>query len=137
MAAGAGVGLFAGWQYDGQLGLSAWLESALAEAATPPEPAAAPPDVAAPPPAAAAAADVAAAPGLPAAPAPEPERWSVHVNAQPWAWIRIDGAEVGATPLVAPDVPSGAHEFEATFPDGRRERRVVEIGPDSRYVSFR
>jgi len=131
VAAGAGVGLFAGWQYDGRLGLPAWLESALAEAATPPGQAAAPPDVAAAPPPAA------AAPELRAAPAPEPERWSVHVNAQPWAWIRLDGAEVGATPLVAPDVPSGAHEFEATFPDGRRERRVVEIGPDSRFVSFR
>jgi hypothetical protein len=61
----------------------------------------------------------------------------VQVNARPWAWIQIDGEKVGATPLVAPDLTTGPHEFEATFPDGRRERRVVEIGRDARFVSFR
>jgi len=66
-----------------------------------------------------------------------PPAWTVHVNAQPWAWIRIDGKEAGATPLVHAGVAAGPHEFEATFPDGRRERRVVEIGPDSRFVAFR
>jgi hypothetical protein len=60
----------------------------------------------------------------------------VQVNAQPWAWIRIDGQSVGVTPLIHRDVPSGEHEFEATFPDGRQERRTVEIGPDSHFVSF-
>ncbi|MGH7286651.1 MAG: hypothetical protein ACREI8_01355 [Myxococcota bacterium] len=59
------------------------------------------------------------------------------MNAQPWAWIRIDGKEAGATPLVHADVAAGPHEFEVTFPDGRRERRGIEIGPDHRFVAFR
>jgi hypothetical protein len=63
-------------------------------------------------------------------------RHDVQVNAQPWARIRIDGQSVGVTPLIRRNVPSGEHEFEATFPDGRKLRRKVEIGPDSRFVSF-
>ena len=66
-----------------------------------------------------------------------PAAWTVHVNAQPWAWIRIDGKEVGATPLVHADLAAGPHEFEATFPEGRRERRVVEIEQNNRFVAFR
>jgi hypothetical protein len=61
----------------------------------------------------------------------------VQVNAYPWARIRIDSQPVGVTPLVRRNVPNGEHEFEATFPDGRKLRRKVEIGPDSRFVSFR
>jgi hypothetical protein len=72
----------------------------------------------------------------PVAPAAAPSRHDVQVNALPWAWIRIDGKEVGVTPLVQRGLDAGPHEFEATFPDGRQERRTVEIGPDSRFVAF-
>jgi hypothetical protein len=65
-----------------------------------------------------------------------PALHDVQVNARPWAWIRIDGESVGVTPLVHRDLPAGEHEFEATFPDGRQERRTVAIGPEARFVSF-
>jgi len=84
------------------------------------------------------AAMVAAPPAVAAAPPPvaAPALHDVQVNARPWAWIRIDGRSVGVTPLVHRDLAGGEHEFEATFPDGRQERRTVEIGPGSRFVSF-
>ena len=72
----------------------------------------------------------------PPEPAPPLTYHDVQVNARPWAWIKIDGKAVGVTPLVHRDLASGAHEFEATFPDGRQQRRTVAIGPDSRFVSF-
>jgi hypothetical protein len=81
----------------------------------------------------------AAPPAAVAAPppaAPAPVLHDVQVNARPWAWIRIDGESVGVTPLVHRDLSEGEHEFEATYPDGRQERRTVAIGPDSRFVSF-
>ena len=77
---------------------------------------------------------VASAP--PAEPTPALTYHDVQVNARPWAWIQIDGRPVGVTPLVHRDLASGEHEFEATFPDGRQQRRTVAIGPDSRFVSF-
>jgi hypothetical protein len=72
----------------------------------------------------------------PVVPVAAPVRHDVQVNARPWAWIRIDGQAVGVTPLVQRGLVAGSHEFEATFPDGRQQRRTVEIGPDSRFVSF-
>jgi hypothetical protein len=77
---------------------------------------------------------VSAAP--PVVSAPAPTLHDVQVNALPWASIRIDGEVVGVTPLVQRGLAAGPHEFEATFPDGRQERRTVEIGPDTRFVSF-
>lgn len=61
----------------------------------------------------------------------------VRVNARPWALIRVDGAEVGPTPLSHLELSAGPHEFEAEFPDGRSLRQRVEIGPERRSVSFR
>jgi hypothetical protein len=72
----------------------------------------------------------------PVLPVAAPARHDVQVNARPWAWIRIDGQAVGVTPLVQHGLAAGPHEFEATFPDGRQQRRTVEVGPDSRFVSF-
>jgi hypothetical protein len=72
----------------------------------------------------------------PVVPVAAASRQDVQVNARPWAWIRIDGQAVGVTPLVQRGLAEGPHEFEATFPDGRQARRTVEIGPDSRFVSF-
>jgi hypothetical protein len=68
--------------------------------------------------------------------APAPPLVRVQVNADPWAYIRVDGVEVGATPLGNLQLPAGPHEFEAHFPDGRRLQRRVEIGPELRFVSL-
>jgi hypothetical protein len=61
----------------------------------------------------------------------------VRVNAQPWALIRVDGVDVGPTPLSHLRLAPGPHEFEAVFADGRLLRRRIEIGPDQRSVSLR
>jgi hypothetical protein len=66
----------------------------------------------------------------------EPPNVTLFVNALPWASIRIDGEELGVTPLNRPDMRPGRYEVEATFPDGRTVRRTVEVGPDSHFVTF-
>jgi hypothetical protein len=60
----------------------------------------------------------------------------VYVNARPWALIRVDGVDVGPTPLSHVRLAPGPHAFDAAFPDGRRLQRVVEIGDRHRFVSF-
>jgi hypothetical protein len=77
------------------------------------------------------AADVAAPP-----PAPAPLT-RVRVNARPWAYVRVDGVEVGPTPLSHLRLEAGPHEFEAQFADGRRLRQQVIIGPGEHSVSLR
>lgn|GEM_PF-4304814 len=113
---------------------------ASAPAAPPRAERAAPPAVAAGPgPAAAlalASAEVAAAREAPAAQAAEAAPVRVHVNARPWARIRVDGVDVGPTPLSHVHLPPGPHAFEAAFPDGRRVERVVEITSEQRFVAL-
>ena len=61
---------------------------------------------------------------------------AVQVNATPWAQIRVDGQEFGATPLAGVRLAPGPHVFEARFPDGSVVERVVEIDPVNRFVVF-
>jgi hypothetical protein len=61
----------------------------------------------------------------------------INVNALPWARIRVDGELVGETPLGEHRMPHGTHVIEATFPDGRVERREIELGADEIFVVFR
>jgi hypothetical protein len=78
---------------------------------------------------------VTSTPAVSAAPiSPPPVR--VQVNARPWAMIKVDGVDVGPTPLGHLELTPGVHEFEARFPDGRVLRRRVEIGPTRRLVSL-
>jgi hypothetical protein len=72
-----------------------------------------------------------ATPAAPAAPAIR-----VHVNARPWARIRVDGVDVGPTPLSSLHVEPGAHDFEAEFADGRTLTRRIEISAERRFVSL-
>jgi hypothetical protein len=81
----------------------------------------------------------AVAPGVvedPSAPVAASSPVTLHVNARPWATIRLDGETIGLTPLSRPGTRPGRYELEAELPDGRVVKRVVEIGPDSRFVSF-
>jgi hypothetical protein len=64
------------------------------------------------------------------------ETATLYINAQPWASVRLDGEKIGITPLSHPQTPLGRHELEAEFPDGRVVKRVVEVGPDSRFISL-
>jgi len=59
------------------------------------------------------------------------------VNALPWASIRLDGEPIGETPLGEHEAPHGLHVIEAQFPDGRVERREIELGSDEIFVVFR
>ena len=72
----------------------------------------------------------------PVAPAAAPAPLRVQINASPWAHIRIDGEEVGVTPLADVPVDAGSHTFEARFPDGRVVERVHDVGEQSRWVVF-
>ena len=60
---------------------------------------------------------------------------NVQVNARPWARVRIDGVDVGATPLSRRLTP-GVYQLEAEFPDGRRIQRAIDVGPERRFVSL-
>jgi hypothetical protein len=64
------------------------------------------------------------------------ETTTLYINAQPWASISLDGKRIGVTPLSHPEVPLGRHDLEAEFPDGRVIKRVVEVGPGSRFISL-
>ena len=57
-----------------------------------------------------------------AAPAPG---WLV-VNAIPRAWIAVDGAALGETPIVRHPVSGGTHRVSARFEDGRQDERRVD-----------
>jgi eukaryotic-like serine/threonine-protein kinase len=51
---------------------------------------------------------------------------AVHVNAQPWAEVSVDGRSVGETPLANLLLPLGSHEVVFTHPDlGRRAQTIT------------
>jgi hypothetical protein len=60
---------------------------------------------------------------------------SVQVNARPWARVRIDGVDLGATPLSHRLAP-GVYRLEAEFADGKRIERKIDVRPESRFVSL-
>ena len=64
-----------------------------------------------------------------------PLRVQAQINARPWARIRIDGVDVGPTPLSRPLAP-GIYRIDAEFADGRSLQRHVEIGPEQRFVAL-
>jgi hypothetical protein len=118
-----------------------------------------PPVAAAPPPAAApvprparsparppAARRAAAAKPLPHAPAPAPtpkrvaatapaDGWLV-VNAIPRAEIHLDGAVIGATPIVRHRVAGGSHRVIARFDDGTADERTIQMAGGELYLMF-
>jgi hypothetical protein len=60
----------------------------------------------------------------------------VHINAAPWATIEVDGVEVGETPIAGIPLAPGSHLFRARMPDGRVLEKTVQIGAETRYVTF-
>ncbi|MEX2206065.1 MAG: PEGA domain-containing protein [Myxococcota bacterium] len=60
---------------------------------------------------------------------------NVQVNARPWARVRIDGVELGATPLSHRLTP-GVYRLEAEFADGKRIERKIDVRAESRFVSL-
>jgi hypothetical protein len=58
------------------------------------------------------------------------------VNAIPRAWISLDGAVLGETPIVRHPVAGGAHRVSARFEDGREEERRIEIAGGELYLMF-
>ncbi|HKE11916.1 MAG TPA: hypothetical protein VKE73_10115 [Myxococcota bacterium] len=63
-------------------------------------------------------------------------RIAVGINATPWATIEVDGVEVGETPIAGIPLAPGSHLFRARMPDGRVIEKTVEIGAETRYVTF-
>jgi type II secretory pathway predicted ATPase ExeA len=72
---------------------------------------------------------------LPAA-SPPAASIPVFVNAVPSARIAIDGRDVGSTPIVGLRIPQGNRQFVASFEDGRRVERSVEVAGSEVYVLF-
>ena len=69
-------------------------------------------------------------------PAPEPApSVDVQVNARPWARVRINGVDAGATPLRQRLAP-GTYQLEASFPDGRTIQREIDVDGERRFVSL-
>jgi hypothetical protein len=62
--------------------------------------------------------------------------FSVHVNATPWASVRVDGIDLGATPIANIPLLAGSHSFTAQMSDGRVIERVVEIDAENRFIGF-
>jgi hypothetical protein len=76
------------------------------------------------------------APGAGEVPAdPEAGGWLV-VNAIPRAWIAVDGAPVGETPIVRHPVSGGPHRVSARFEDGRSAERHVQVVDRELYLMF-
>jgi len=61
----------------------------------------------------------------------------VHINATPWATIEVDGVALGETPIAGALLAPGNHLFRARMPDGRVIEKTVQIGADTRYVTFK
>jgi predicted ABC-type transport system involved in lysophospholipase L1 biosynthesis ATPase subunit len=60
---------------------------------------------------------------------------NVQVNARPWARVRINGIDVGPTPLSQRLAP-GVYQLEAEFPSGERIQREIDVGPKNRFVAL-
>jgi hypothetical protein len=113
-------------------------------AAAAPVPRPAPPPATVPPAARRAAA--AKPPARAPAPAPTPKRvaatapapadgWLV-VNAIPRAEIHLDGAVIGATPIVRHRVAGGSHRVIARFDDGTADERTIQMAGGELYLMF-
>ena len=60
---------------------------------------------------------------------------NLQVNARPWARVRINGVDVGPTPLSQRLAP-GTYRLEAEFPSGERIQRKIDIGQKTRFVAL-
>lgn len=60
----------------------------------------------------------------------------VNVNADPWAYVELDGRSIGTTPLADVPMEAGSHRVVARFPDGLVVARTVEVDAYSRYFRF-
>ncbi len=51
------------------------------------------------------------------------------ITADPFAYIRVDGKDLGATPLIKAQIAAGSHEVVLLWPDSGevRVRRTVEV----------
>lgn len=67
----------------------------------------------------------------PPPPAGQPAAFGfVTIGAKPYALVRIDGKEIGATPIMRRKLPTGRHEIQLVRPDTGevRLRKVVQLG---------
>ncbi len=64
------------------------------------------------------------------APPPLPQMATLDLNATPWAHVRIDGRDLGDTPLLSLELTAGSHRVELiNEPLGIRREVVVELHP--------
>jgi type II secretory pathway predicted ATPase ExeA len=61
---------------------------------------------------------------------------AVGINATPWALIKVDGREIGETPIASHPFAEGRHVIRAYYPDGNVEEKLVDIDATTRAVVF-
>jgi hypothetical protein len=61
---------------------------------------------------------------------------AVSINARPWARIRVDGQDVGITPLANLKLSPGPHRFHARLSDGRVFERTMHVDEYRDRISF-
>jgi serine/threonine-protein kinase len=66
-------------------------------------------------------------------PAMQQGEGSIAVHATPWAYVTIDGAAAGETPIDRP-LPSGLHRLRAQHPTLGNDEILVNLKPGQRYV---
>ncbi len=107
------------------------------EAAHPPSPSALPSTATATPPSpsttSAATHTPASTPPSTATPAMQQGEGSISVHATPWAYVTIDGAAAGETPIERP-LPPGLHRLRARHPTLGDDEILVNLAPGQRYV---
>jgi len=72
-----------------------------------------------------------------AAVAPIPAPVEININASPWARVRVDGRDLGDTPLGRVSLEPGPRRFELRFGDGRVASETIEVSPSLAFLSFR
>jgi hypothetical protein len=58
----------------------------------------------------------------------EVPRGTLHVNAQPWADVWIDGRRAGETPIGNVSLPIGSHDVVLRHPQRGESRHTVIVG---------
>ncbi len=62
---------------------------------------------------------------------------AISVNTRPWSEVRLDGREIGTTPIGELPVAAGTHELIFVDRDGREHRATVDVGPGETTRVFR
>ena len=61
-------------------------------------------------------------------------RGYITLNSKPYSFVRVDGEEVGQTPIARLKLAAGCHQIEAQTKDGRTKKFRVRIEPNTTVI---